>query len=136
VAYARLHGIKATVEKYNVKRRTLHRWVSDGTSKTAHRATELTHAAGEKWAAEVLGVAAAVIVAGGEVTLKRLAGGAKLEAKELHAWAGAMKLANDAITTQQLLDERTKPSRAEPPPKPKPAAVVPIGGREEQRRCA
>lgn len=68
-------------------------------------------------------MAAAVILAGGEAMLRRLADGERLEAKELHAWAGAMKLANDAKTTAELLEQRNRPARPPAPPPPqKPAA--------------
>lgn len=74
-------------------------------------------------------MAAAVILAGGARLLERLAAGAELGPKELHAWAGAMKLANDAKTTQQLLEQRKRPARPPAPPQ-KPAPVVAIAGEE------
>ncbi len=59
-------------------------------------------AAGDDWAREVLSAAAAVIIKGAERKLEQLANGAELGPKELHAWGGVMKLANDAETTQPL----------------------------------
>jgi hypothetical protein len=77
----------------------------------------------------VLGISAAVILAGGAQTLERIQAGGDLDPKELRAWAGAMKLANDAKTTQELLEQRKRPARPPAPPQ-KPAPVVTLAGEE------
>lgn len=133
IAYAKLHGVGASSRKYNVPLRTLHQWTAKERVKPTPRATELTRLAGDKWADEVLATAAAVIIAGGARQLEAIRAGAELGPKDLHAWAGAMKLANDAKTTAELLEQRKRPPKPAAPP-PKPAPVVAIAG--EARKCA
>lgn len=130
VAYATLHGTVASARKHGVTRRTIERWRSSSDPKTTERALELTRAAGDQWAEDVLSASVAVVLAGAARKLEQLeAAGSELTPKELHAWAGAMKLANDAKTTAELLEQRKRPVRPPAPPQ-KPAPVVAIGSKE------
>lgn len=125
VAYATIHGCFVTAQKYGVTRRTIERWRSQADPKTTARAVELTRVAGDRWAEEVLSASVAVVLAGAERKLEQLQQqGAELTPKELHAWAGAMKLANDARTTAELLEQRKRPPRPAPPQKPAAPNVV------------
>lgn len=135
VTFAMVHGVEQAAETFKISERTIRRWLSRLSSednKIVQRTSELIETAGDDWARRVISAAVAVITTGAERKLEQLEGGADLSAKDLHAWAGALKLANDAETTHRLLEERKKPNNSQGAPvRPKPAPVVAIESREQ-----
>lgn len=129
VAYAEAHGAVQAAEKFGITVRTVQRWIKCSDTQATDRVAEMLHAAGDEWAREVLTETAALIIEGARRTRQLVADGERLTPSEVRAWGGAMKLANDALTTLALLEERKK--GAKPAPRAVPAPVVALTEREE-----
>jgi hypothetical protein len=132
IAYAKLHGRKEACEKLGIPKRTMGRWLPDNDPETARYGPVALPEVDDRWARRILNASVAVLEAGATQLLARVADGGEISPKDIHAWGGIMKLANDAETTQRLLEERKKPNNSQgAPARPKPAPVVPIESREQ-----